>query len=283
MHWTYCNKIFAEVDPGRSIRLLGRGASGRYRLRLELSPLMQPRADGQHLELLWLAGNLSTMQSSIALLALEEPCTLRTATTAYGDGIVGLSADLSYRQISAMNDMRLGDGSLRLRLAVWGHAQGPEGVQRIHGTDQLLINDAEWRKVLEETNFAKTILIEVETPVPSVPSWMDEAVEALADAKRLLTEARQATEAVGECRHALDAIKPTPPLPDGVAITCGERQLNDLSLQDRVKLLRYVVRHATHVPHHDRRAEFSMEDGRLIVQLTAALIAHALAGGTHAS
>ena len=50
----------------------------------------------------------------------------------------------------------------------------------------------------------------------------------------------------------------------------------DLSLEERLKLLRYVVRHITNLPHHDRQTEFSIREGRLIVQVTAALLSHAL-------
>ena len=277
MHWAYGTKVFAEVDPQKAISVLGRKASGRHRIRIEICPLMQPRVGDEHLEVLWLAGTLSTMQTEITLLSLAESCCLRTATTAYQSATITLAADLSYRQVKTMNEARADDGSLRLQLTVWGHTQGPAGLDRLHGQDGLTLSNETWQRFLQDSGFAEVLLIEVATPTAPAPSEFGEAVRALADARTKLLSPGRAAEAVGDCRHALDVIRSEPPLPSGVSVGCSDgRRIDDLDLEERMDLLKYALRHATHLPHHDREAEFTRDNARLIVHLTAVLLEHEL-------
>ena len=276
MEWTYGTSNFAKIDPEKGIQLRGRAAAGRFRLRFELSPLMHGRSQDDQVRVLWLAGSLTTQSAEVCLLSPAERCSLFTGTTAYDTGQMVLAADLSFRQLNSLNEARGGDGSLQLYLSLWGLAAGNHGLEQFYGQDQVTVGNERWQGVLQECNFAETVLIEVVTPKMASSSELVTAVKALADAKVRLFLERRPNDAVSECRHALDVLRESPPLPTGVSVGCSDgRRIDDLALAERVALLKYALRHVSNFPHHDK-SEISQETGRLIVQLTAVLLEHEL-------
>jgi hypothetical protein len=279
MVWVYSGStFFAEIEPTTSVVFSGVPATGRYRLKVEIRPMLQPRPPNGTISVIALWGGLSTQSRYVALLLPDERCSVQTANQAYV-GRISLAADLDLRQLLDLDAARGNDGVLQGNLQLWGLANGPDGMRSIYGQDSISVSQEQWLRILAGTGFAETVLIEVIAPSGGRQPRHTAAVQSLSTALARLHRRGEEADAVAACRTCLDKVRPIPPLPEGVALQLKGGLIDDLAWHERVQLLKYALRHAAHYPHHTTEA-LPRQDAELVVKLTAILLENEIAAAS---
>ena len=279
MDWNYDHSPFAKIEDDKGITLVGAPCVGGYRLRVECDvQLLASRPDGQ-IYAFHAMGLLTSAYGEIALLAPDGRVSLVTATGGGGKGRLSLAVDLDLRRLLALDTLRSAHDSLALTLTTWGLATGPRGVQDFFGSHHARITQEQWLKVLKDTGYAENVLIEVVAPRDSPEPRLRAAVVSLERAAQRLRRTDEETTAAGDCRLAIDKLKErfAPPKLPGLtreSRTALLRSLEGLSLDGRLALLKFALRHVAHLPHHDDERPFTRAQAELVVQVTAACLAY---------
>lgn len=183
-------------------------------------------------------------------------------------------AELSPRQIEAIEDMRLGEGLIfSARLA--GLARWNSGVQRVEEDNAALhVNQGTWVEVLGELGYQKTLLLEVPVPDASSHPEMSEAVGHLACAQQAMYRGDW-REAVGSCRDVLESLSRA--LGDveevrNATVKSDPKADRTTRLRGVRKALKNLCHPARHADEHAARIEWSRADALSVVSMVAALL-----------
>lgn len=277
--WNYNHSVFARIEDEKDITFAGTPCIGCYRLRVVCDvQLFANRPDGQ-IYAFHAMGRLTSPHGEIALMTPDGRVSLVTAAGGGGRGLLSLAVDLDLRRLLALDARRRAHDSLPVTLTVWGLANGPQGVQDFFGSHAAKISQEQWLAVLRDTQYAETVLIEVVAPKEVGDGRLEAAVSSLARAQARLRRTGEDTTAAGDCRLAIDKLKKQfapPKLPRlSREVQRGLlRSLGSLTLDERLLLLKYALRHVTNLPHHDDERPFTPAQADLVVQVTAACIAY---------
>ena len=272
MRWEYGHEVFAEVDAATGLTLSGRTVAGAYRLRSSLNVRLRGRSVERQVLVLGFWGQLASGAVEVALLQPDERPIISTATTE-AQGALSLAADLDFRRLTALDGVRDANGNLPLRLLVWGLAIGPAGLQSFYGQESFVVLRQQWLEALSNCDFGATILQEIVVPREVGNPALAAAVTRLDEAQRKLWQRGSENDAVGAFRVALDEAELGQSLPPQVELHCGEgRSAKDMTLDERLALLAYAIRHATHPPHHAGASPYSPALAKLLLSATTALL-----------
>lgn len=279
--WTYEHSPFARIEDEKDISFAGEPCFGGYRLRVRCDVQMFASPPSGQVHAFDAMGSLTSPYGQVALLTPDERVSLVTAKGGGGRGRLSLAVDLDLRRLLALDARRSKHDALPVTLNTWGLANGPQGVQSFFGSHQAKITQEQWLRVLRDTAYAETVLIEVVAPRESTEERKRAAVGSLNKAVHRLRQSGEETTAAGDCRLAIDKLKERfgPPKLPGLTREGRNallKQLEELSLDERITLLKFTLRHVTHLPHHDDERAFSRPQAELVVQVTAACLAYEL-------
>ncbi len=151
--------------------------------------------------------------------------------------------------------------------------------------DQVLfsISQSDWLKVLTGTGFLNMLLFEVPIPDASNNPDLADAVEALRQAQKQLI-LNECNLAVSQCRLALESLRKALSLNsktrNAVDNYSDRNNRRQMSQMERELLIREVLLHYTHPPHHAGHggtlSEYSRREAAMIVGLTSCVLSSAI-------
>ncbi|MGH6870031.1 MAG: hypothetical protein ACREHE_00870 [Rhizomicrobium sp.] len=140
---------------------------------------------------------------------------------------------------------------------------------------------SDWIAQLRSVRALDVLLLEVPMPVENVPSEFQQIAKQLLQAQQMFTDGHF-TECIFRCRAVMDALNKAVP-PDPV-VDLWQKLANAASRKQMTKKEREtgifaLVRHYTHLAAHpgdNEPEQFSRGEARLLMSLSAALVAYAV-------
>jgi len=181
-------------------------------------------------------------------------------------------------QLAAIEDSRAGGG---LQFVVWlrGNVHHPQGLQPFVEHIHYQVNQSKWLEVLEQLQYARTMLLEVPLPSP-LQDDMTPWFHHLKEAHQALTQGRW-REAVGQCRDVLESL-------EQAAKAAGEdraelpkdrrtwsKSQRYCHVQQALLILAHAARHADQVA---QAIDWEREDAQTMLLMTASILRRNVAG-----
>jgi hypothetical protein len=276
---TYNGEVIAEVKC--TAIMLQRGL-GIYQLRFSIDFNVAGWADRElrfeDARMKVTVCEASNAQEYLGHALPELPLIVRTASHPNNFGIL-FDLPLTPSQLSALEGRRNG-GDISCKLTLHGHAYGNGRPWPAHADFAAVATQSEWIKQLRLARYSDTLLFEVPMPFIADGGTMKTSIEYIRRA-RAFFDAGHYDETVSKCRLAIEAMAATDlekaRLMKAVkSFTSGGRR--EMSVTDRMLLLRETAKHYTQLAHHDleieQTSEYSRLDAVTILGITAALATH---------
>lgn len=263
MDLTYGDRIFAEISSDASIT--GQAAIGLHRLIFTFRLNVHPRESDNQVEVLDLRGDVSADNRYVGALIPLGRVAFATALSPINNISLMFVLDLDSRRLDRLNDA-LASKPVAFRVNVWGLANGPAGVHQVWTSGLVTSSREQWVAALQQAGFARTLTTEIVVP-ESGDERLKKGIDALAKALQLRF-GDEARVAVGHCRVAMDEAGLDK---SGLNVNLGKK-LEDLSFDERVKLLRFALFAFCSPPQHSLTADYQEDEARLATGLAALLL-----------
>ncbi|MCU7926724.1 MAG: hypothetical protein KZQ97_09810 [Candidatus Thiodiazotropha sp. (ex Dulcina madagascariensis)] len=175
---------------------------------------------------------------------------------------------LSHSQLESIESLRAG-GNFNLRLYLSGEVS--QGTQSGPFSEYAVfpVRQADWINALKNMGFQKTIIYEI--PLPDFSENSRAAQKHFERAQALLYQGHF-DDSVGECRKIFELLEIDKA---GNILGSARNKYHDdrenLSIQDRMALLKDIIKLFTHKPHHaNQTEEYSRDQAKLILGSTIA-------------
>jgi|CXWL01.1.fsa_nt_gi hypothetical protein len=277
-HFTLNGRIVAEVKISR---FQGQVGLGLYRLLVHLDFVFMRMPEGEGAILHELTGDLQIEGCYASSLRLFQGLGQFSIGEYEGSLPVLLVADLSLRQLQAIEDLRQGKGltiGVNISMTCWGKLHGGTGLLRASsGYLSHQVTQGAWIEVLNELGYRKIMLLEIPEMAESLAPELMEAVAYLAKAQQALHRGEY-REAVGCCRDVLESLS-TAMGDSDVQDTEFQAFFKDVRSKDKAARLRLVRRAMKILSHPARHAdevatqiEWSRTDATAVITMIAALL-----------
>jgi hypothetical protein len=263
----YGGRTFIKIRDPNGIS--GTTALGGYKLTFVLPIGVDARPASEQINLLSLFGRLSINNAEIGWMTPNYRVGIGTAITP-ADSTLQMAILLGFEQLDAAV-RQIEPWEFKFELV--GLANGPNGTQEAFGTGTFSIKQEDWNRSLAECGYANTINIWVRIPKNQNES-LNKASSALGEAQLDARQDVSAAGAVAKCRIALESTKLSG---SGLNVQIGDppKKHEDLTFEERRKLLYMAIHRFTSPPHHRQAPEYGRAEARLSIALTAALIEYA--------
>jgi hypothetical protein len=187
-------------------------------------------------------------------------------------------ADIDDRQVQIIEEHRT--GAIRLRFVLPGQVfrDGKLETFQAHTIDHT-ITQSDWLAILEQGQYARRYLVELDAPRPEADPKLAEAVTYFAQAQRRYGEGdwRQCVENLRQCLAAV--VGQSPDDEDEAAdvqtaLRTAQRSLGDtrVGYEDRAELVRRVLKFFCDLGAHPEVAETNRKQARAALTMTAGLL-----------
>lgn len=277
-HFTLNGGVVAEVKISR---FQGQVGLGFYRLLVHLDLVFMRMPEGEGAILHELTGDLQIEGRYAGSLKLFQGLGQFSIGQYEGSLPVLLVADLSLRQLQAIEDLRQGKGltiGVNISMTCWGKLRGGTGLLRASsGYLSHQVNQGAWIEVLNELGYRKIMLLEIPELAESLSPELTDAVAYIGKALQALHRGEY-REAVGCCRDVLESL--TTAMGDSdVQDTEFQAFFKDLRSKDKAARLRLVRRAMKVLSHPARHAdevatqiEWTRTDATAVITMIAALL-----------
>jgi hypothetical protein len=277
-HFTLNGRIVAEVKISR---LQGQIGLGFYRLLVHLDLVFMRMPQGEGAILHEITGDLQIEGRYAGSLRIFQDLGQFSIGQYEGSFPVLLVADLSLRQLQAIEDLRQGKGltiGVNIFLSCWGKLHGGTGLLRASsGYLSHQVNQGAWIEILNELGYRKIMLLEIPELAESLAPELTEAVAYIAKAKEDLQRGEY-REAVGCCRDVLESLS-TAMGDSDAQDTEFQVFFRDVRSKDKAARLRLVRRAMKILCHPARHAnevatqiEWNRTDATVVITMIAALL-----------
>jgi hypothetical protein len=277
-HFTLNGTVVAEV---KITRVHGQAGLGVYRLLVHLDLVFMRVPQGEGAILHELIGDLQIEGRYVGSLRLFQDLGQFSIGQYQGSFPVALVADLSLRQLQAIEDLRQGKGltiGISIFMTCWGKLHGGTGLLRASsGHLSHQVNQGAWIEVLNELGYRKIMLLEIPELAESLAPELTEAVAYIGKAQQALHRGEY-REAVGCCRDVLESLS-TAMDDNEVQDTEFQAFFKDVRSKDKAARLRLVRRAMKILSHPARHAdevatqiEWNRADAMALITMIAALL-----------
>lgn len=277
-HFTLNGKVVAEVKVAR---VQGQAGLGVYRLLVHVDLVFMRMPQGEGAILHELTGDLQIEGRQVGPLRMFQELGQFSIGQYEGSFPVVLLADLSLRQLQAIEDLRQGKGltvGTNIVMTCWGKLHGGTGLLRASsGYLSHQVNQGAWIEVLNELGYRKIMLLEIPELAESLASELTEAVAYIGKAQHALHRGEY-REAVGCCRDVLESLS-TAMGDSDVQDTEFQALFRDVRSKDKAARLRLVRRAMKIFSHPARHAdevatqiEWTRTDATAVITMIAALL-----------
>lgn len=185
--------------------------------------------------------------------------------------------ELTPSQIWTIEELRFAE-VLTFAIAPRGVGREGEYESPLHSTWTVEIPRSRWLQMLREARALDVLLVEIPMPVADVPDRWRSVTASFLEAERqfhfgeytaAVVSCRKAVQGVGEQLYGLLEWA-------GPSLDLMEKARRDMSKEQREAAVLATVRHLTHLAAHTGReggVVFSRDEARLILALTAAIVA----------
>ena len=277
-HFTLNGRVVAEVKISR---VQGQVGLGIYRLlvQLDLVFMRMPEEEGAILH--ELTGDLQIEGRYAGSLRLFQELGQFSIGQYEGSLPVLLVADLSLRQLHAIEDLRQGRGltiGVNISMTCWGKLHAGAGLLRSSsGYLSHQVSQGAWIEILNEIGYRKIMLLEIPELAESLAPELTDAVAYIGKAQQALHRGEY-REAVGCCRDVLESLSTA--MGDGdLQDTEFQAFFRDLRSKDKAGRLRLVRRAMKILSHPARHAdevatqiEWNRTDATAMITMIAALL-----------
>lgn len=263
MDLSYGNQRFAEFSSDVSIT--GQAGIGLHRIIFTFKLNVHPREHGRQVDVLDLHGELRAGDRHVGPLAPLGRVAFGTALGPINDISQAFVLDLDARRLDRLNDA-LASKPIGFQVDLHGLARGSSGLEQIWTSGHVTSSREHWVAALQQAGFARTLTTEIVVP-ESGDERLKKGVEALAKALQLRF-GDEARVAVGHCRVAMDEAGLDK---SGLNVNLGKK-LEDLTFDERVKLVRFALFAFCSPPQHSLTADYLEDEARLASGLAALLL-----------
>jgi hypothetical protein len=182
-------------------------------------------------------------------------------------------------RIEAIENIRLGN-ELEFVLRIYALANAADS-KRIEVVDSELhyhVNQSKWVEILRNMGYCRIILLEIPVFNEEISPLFPEAVEHLKNAQKHMLNGHF-RDSVGACRDVLEAVSmalkdDSGQMPETIESWFqGQR---DMSKEERLRLVRRALKVVTHPARHAdevaSQIEWSPEDAKAVITMTAAIL-----------
>ena len=277
-HFTLNGRVVAEVKISR---FQGQVGLGFYRLLVQLDLVFMRMPEGEGAILHELTGDLQIEGRYAGSLRLFQELGQFSIGQYEGSLPVFLVADLSLRQLQAIEDLRQGKGltiGVNISMTCWGKLHAGAGLLRSSsGYLSHQVSQGAWIEILNELGYRKIMLLEIPELAESLAPELTEAVAYIGKAQQALYRGEY-REAVGCCRDVLESLS-TAMGDSDVQDTEFQAFFRDVRSKDKAARLRLVRRAMKILSHPARHAdevatqiEWSRTDATAVITMIAALL-----------
>ncbi|UAL10217.1 hypothetical protein [Caulobacter segnis] len=218
-------------------------------------------------------------QGRLAGLGLARPATpLRFATRPTPSTVsVQFRLSVTAHQLAAIETLR-NCGDLTFKLVVSGEGgprSDPDRIERIHEDFWLREERSAWIDKLVAAKALDVTLLEIPMPFVDPPEAHRTLTETLRRAQHLFAEGRY-PESITCCRTALDALAVLEGRAEGWANKALERCGTDrrgMTKEQRQLAVEGALVHFSHLGAHPNEVQLDRRDAKLVIALTASLLA----------
>ncbi|MBU0622651.1 MAG: hypothetical protein KJ795_12500 [Gammaproteobacteria bacterium] len=279
-YWLLNSTMFADLDAGSIIGIQGLGF---YRLQFQLKVATRNTPEEQKITVMNLAGELSVAgldgkQHYLGHVWRQGFNIPLSTSTHVGTHHVTFEIELDTARLEGIERIRLG-GDLKFYLNVHGVINSVQwGAQQ---SNQVILcypaNQSAWIKILEQIDFRKTLLLELQLlPEGNNPVYAN-AVKHLQNAQTQMLQGHY-RNAVSECRDVLESLSTIlgdekEQTPETLKSWFLDAQ--NMSKEQRIRLMRRAFKVLTNASKHaDVNAasiEWGATDARTAINMTASL------------
>lgn len=274
----------------KGLRLSGQRAAGFFRLVAHVDLSVNPGGRDRRVVVVPLGGDLSVQGAGgnahvVAHLTPTGNAPILDMVGMPETRTVAFCGDLDAARLKAIEDIR-SNGDLIFTARVFGTLAYQYDFFRTYNINteaRKTVNQADWAQLREQMGAGRTMLIEVAEPDAERFPAMAEAVRHWRQAWGAY-QRRDPSEAVGDCRLALEALmqaledRDTAPVD---AIYNAEVQAlfqgqNAMTKEERLRLVRRALRVLCHPPHHVDKVSAAInwerKDAEFVLSAVAALL-----------
>lgn len=209
-----------------------------------------------------LAGKLSTSPSSTSTIKSYEHV---------HDHNVDLEIDLDSNRIEAIEQIRLG-GDLTFSIDLYATAiQNENSVQLHRQVYELVVNQSDWIKILENIGYRKTVFLEIPVPLGNTYPSFNDATKHLENAQKQMLHGHY-REAVAACRDALESLNRLLNVSDE-NIPSERKERNKM---ERISAIRREIYNFTSAAKHSDKTtsefEWYLADAKASISMIAILL-----------
>ena len=209
----------------------------------------------------------------------EEPIWIKTLSKSINSFTV-FNLILNSYQVNLLEGIRNGK-DLQFKLKIYGEIDGDEGSGTTRDEIIFYVNQSQWLDILKQIKYGEYLLFEVPLPVEKEYENLKSVVDLLNQAKNHFLYGNY-DDTVASCRKALESLAHQ--LNEKRKQAEAKRQFKEkeqtLSKQQRILLIREVLRHLTHLAHHvsdtGEVVPFSRNEANFVMGSTAAIISLSL-------
>jgi hypothetical protein len=277
-HFTLNGTVVAEV---KLARVQGQAGLGVYRLLVHVDLVFMRMPQGEGAILHEFTGDLQIEGRYAGSLRLFQDLGQFSIGQYEGSFPVVLVADLSLRQLQAIEDLRQGKGltiGISIVMTCLGKLHGRTGLLRASsGHLSYQVNQGAWIEVLNELGHRKIMLLEIPELAESLAPELTDAVAYIGKAQQALLRGEY-REAVGCCRDVLESL----------STAMGDNDVQDAEFQaffrevrskdkaGRLRLVRRAMKILSHPARHAdevaTQIEWNRTDATAVITMIAALL-----------